>query len=132
MFPLDKRVWHNSREGRVGDIPIIRKAGLPSTALGAAFAPLLTVCSAVLARGTPATLSAMVRIVVLRRTSYNRQSHAAAVRSRISPASSAFVGPWHLLFPEQGCSVYMSFCERFNLVLLTLVTGLLFPRGCLY
>lgn len=38
----------------------MRKAGLPSAALGAAFAPLLTVCSAVLARGTPATLSAML------------------------------------------------------------------------
>lgn len=51
---------HLHREDHVGHIPIMRKAGLPSAALGAAFAPLLTVCSAVLARGTPATLSAML------------------------------------------------------------------------
>jgi hypothetical protein len=41
----------------------MRKAGLPSAALGAAFAPLLTVCSTVLARGTPATLSAMLELL---------------------------------------------------------------------
>lgn len=63
MISLHRRVWHSSRKGRVGDLPIMRKAGLPSAALGTAFAPLLTVCSAVLARGTPATLSAMLDLL---------------------------------------------------------------------
>lgn len=45
---------------------------MPSAALGAALAPLLTVCSAVLDRGTPATLSAMLGWLCQDKSLYNR------------------------------------------------------------
>jgi len=88
----------------------MRKAGLPSAALGAAFTPLLTVCSAVLARGTPATLSAMVELLY--------QDKSCTIINHMPLSAREFPQRLRLLsalgahpHQKQGHSVYIGFLE---------------------